>query len=236
VDLHSLTPGSKTGGLLLAAFQAGKTEPLEWVQVTVGHLVVTVSRDAMKAQLGDRKGVRLPVSYAEAVEICRALDCVSPTEAICNAMFEQAKVQLGCVPLVVKAGDSAKMDTVEFTLRFHDAVERQIAACGSPGGLVAGAWKHWLLHPRLGEKGAVNYGFWDKSRNPPAPVQRAGAQHDARHYDYSQLLQPVKREARTFTGQGVDLLDYLSQRDSALARHLDAYRATPAQRVSEFDP
>jgi hypothetical protein len=225
MDLLSSAPGSRTGGLLLAAFQAGKTDPIEWVEVTVGDLIVSVARDAMKAPLGARKGVRLPVTYSEAVTICRALDCVSPTEAICDAMFEQAKPQLTLVPLVLKASDSARMGTVDFTLRFHDAVEKQIADCGVPCGLLAGAWKYWLLHPRIGEKGAVNYGFWDKSRTPPKLVQPAGAKHDASHYDYSQLLQPVKRVARTFMGQGVDLLDYLGHKESQLQRYLEAYRA-----------
>ncbi len=91
---------SNTGGLLLAAFRAGKTEEIRWTEIRLGDLVITVAEDAMKAQIGDRNGVRLPVSYAEAVTICRELGCISPTQAICDAMFAQAKAQLNFVPLV----------------------------------------------------------------------------------------------------------------------------------------
>ena len=45
----------------------------------------------MKAPLGDRTGVRLPVSYAEAVTICRELECIAPTQQIADAMFAQAR-------------------------------------------------------------------------------------------------------------------------------------------------
>src|SRR5215213_1158756 len=91
---------SKTGGLLLSAFRAGQTEEIRWVEVQVGDLVITVAEDAMKAPLGDQKGVRLPVSYAEAVAICRELGCIPPTQAMCDAMFSQAKAKLHFVPLV----------------------------------------------------------------------------------------------------------------------------------------
>jgi hypothetical protein len=211
---------------LLAAFQAKQTEEICWTEIKVGDLLVTVAEDAMKAPLGGRAGVRLPVSYAEAMAICRELECVAPTQEIADAMFAQAKAQLNFVPLVRTAADSAKMTTVDFTLRFNDGVEKQLSTCDrSAGGLIAGAWKHWLLHPRVVERGAVNYGFWDKSKKPPKPIQSPGGQHDAAHYDYSQLLQPVKRMARrAATGEEVDLLDYIASHDRVPAPHLQRFR------------
>lgn len=221
----SVSGSAKTRGLLLSAFQAKQTEPICWTEIKLGDLVVTVAEDAMKAPLGDRTGVRLPISYAESITICRELGCIVPTQQIADAMFAQAKAQLNFVPLVRTAADSAKMTTVEFTLRFHDGVEKQLATFDrSAGGLAAGAWKYWLLHPRVVERGAVNYGFWDKSKKPPKPVQSPGAQHDAAHYDYSQLLQPVKRMARRAdTGQVVDLLDYIGSRDRMPAPQLQRF-------------
>ncbi len=221
----SLAPSAKTGGLLLQAYQNGETEEIRWVDVKLGDLIVTVASDAMKAQLNDRGFVRLPVTYKETIEICRDLECIAPTQAMCDAMFAQAKSQLNFVPLVRTAADSAKMPTVEFVLKFHDGVEKQIAALKQEdAGLVCGAWKYWILHPRLNVLGAVNYGFWDKSKRPAQVIQTPGARHDPAHYDYSQLLQPVQRKARhATTGAEVDLLEYIAQKDKVAAKYLDPY-------------
>jgi hypothetical protein len=143
-------------------------------------------------------------------------------------MFTQAKAQLGAIPLVHTAADARLMTTVDFVLRFHDACEKQLAGQGlAPGALRFGAWKLWILHPRIVEKGAVNYGFWNKATRPPTVIQTPGAQHDPQHYDYSQLLVPVKRMARKAdTGEAVDLLDDIAKRDKVPARYLDPYRVT----------
>jgi N-acetylmuramoyl-L-alanine amidase len=225
VETKSLPGSSRSGGLLLAAFRAGQTEEINWTEVTVGDLVITVAADAMKATLNGRSGVRLPVSYADTVTICRELGCVAPTQAMCDAMFAQARSQLALVALVRTAADSTKLATVDFSLRFDDGVHKQLAAIVPPApGLVFGAWKLWILHPRIAEKGAVNYGFWDKTRKPPRPVQTVGGQHDANHSDYSQVLQPVKRMARDArTGAEVDLLEYIEKHDRVPARYLDVY-------------
>ncbi len=220
---------TKTAGLLLAAFRAGQTEALTWVDLPVGDLTVTVAADAMKAPLAGRAGVRLPVSYAEAVILCRELECVSPTQAIADAMFAKAASQLSYVGLVLTAADSAKMTSVDFALKFDDGVRKQLAAKPpAEPGLTFGAWKLWLLHARLAERGAVNYGFWDKSRKPPRPIQTVGGKHGPSHYDYSQLFQPVKRWARkTATGEPVDLLEHIARKDRVAPRFLDPYRQAP---------
>lgn len=224
--IQNLAPSAKTGGLLFDAFRAGKTKDIRWVDVKFGELVITVASDAMKAPLEDRGFVRLPVSYKETIQICQDLDCVAPTKEICDAMFAQAKTQLTFVPLVRSAADSAKMCTVEFVLKFHEGVEKQLAAANQiDQGLICGAWKYWLLNQRLSLRGAVNYGFWDKSQKPPRVIQTVGACHDASHYDYSQLLQPIKRLARRAdTGAEVDLLDYFAAKDKILRNYLDVYQ------------
>lgn len=227
-DQGTTLPGSaKAAGLLLTAFREGRTEEIQWTDVTVDGIIVTVATDAMKATINDKVGVRLPVSYAEAITICTALGCVSPTQKICDAMFAQAKAQLTAVPLVMTASDATRMSDVDFVLRFHDRVQNQLVATDAAAAdLVFGAWKLWLLHPRLVERGAVNYGFWDKSHKPVRVIQTPGAQHDPAHYDYSQLLVPVKRMAkRVGTGEPVDLLDYIASTEKVPTRFLDPYRA-----------
>lgn len=223
----TLAPSAKTGGLLLEAHLNGETEEIRWVDVKLGDLIITVASDAMKAPLNDRGFVRLPVTYKETIQICRDLECIAPTQAMCDAMFAQAKSQTLAVPLVIKSSDSAKMPTVEFALKFHDGVEKQLAALNQQDqGLICGAWKYWLLHPRLNVLGAVNYGFW-KSKRPPSVYQTPGARHDPAHYDYSQLLQPVQRKARRAdTNEEVDLLAYIAEKEKIPAKYLDVYEPT----------
>jgi hypothetical protein len=226
--LSTLAPSAKTGGLLLQAYQNGETEEIRWVDVTLGDLIISVASDAMKAPLNDRGFVRLPVTYKETIEICRDLECIAPTQAICDAMFAHAKSQLNFVPLVRTAADSAKMPTVEFVLKFHDGVEKQIAAAKQEDpGLIAGAWKYWILNQRLNVLGAVNYGFWDKSKKPAQVIQTVGARHDPAHYDYSQLIQPIQRKARkAATGEEVDLLEYIAQKEKIPPKYIDVYQPT----------
>lgn len=221
-----VTPDSPTRGILLEAFLAGRTLPLTWTEVAVGPLRVTVATDALKAPLLGRPAVRLPVAYGEAVTLSRALDAIVPTRGIADAMFAQAKARLGYVGLVRTQADAARMRSVAFTLRFHDRVEAQLAAGPvAAEDLVFGAWKVWLLHRRLTVRGAVNYGFWDITKAPPVPVQDVGARHDATHYDYSQLLQPVRRMARRADdGSVVDLLDVIAAEDKVPSTFLDPYR------------
>ncbi len=127
------------------------------------------------------------------------------------------------------------MTTAEFTLRFHEGVEAQLAAHDRSGSsLVAGAWKFWILHPRIAERGAVNYGFWDKRKKPPSPIQNVSARHDESHYDYSQLLQPIKRMARrASTGEPVDLIEYIASSDRVAAMYLEQYKPGAAEHGSE---
>lgn len=231
----TLAPNAKVGGLLLRAFEDGKTEEIRWVDVTVGDIVITVASDAMKGPLNDQM-VRLPVSYRETILLCRQLDCIAPTQAMCDAMFAQAKSQTLAVPLVMQASDSAKMMNVEFIMKFHAGVEKQLAALNQPDpGLICGAWKYWLINQRLNVLGAVNYGFW-KSKKPPSVFQTPGARHDPAHYDYSQLLQPVKRMAkRVDTGEEVDLLKYLADKEKIPAKYLDVYEPSSIINFSDED-
>src|SRR5262249_37904977 len=90
----------RTGGRLLQAHKIGGVDEIQWTEVEVGDLTLTVASAALRGSLDDRTGVRLPVSYQETIQICRELGCVAPTQAMADAMFAQAKAQLTFVPLV----------------------------------------------------------------------------------------------------------------------------------------
>ncbi|MFT3764736.1 MAG: N-acetylmuramoyl-L-alanine amidase [Minicystis sp.] len=230
---------TKAHGLLLRAFREGALEPISWVDVTVGDLIVTVASDALEAPLGDQASLRLPVSYQDAIEICRGLDCVSPTLGIFDAMFAQAKAQLPLANLP----PGPDLDSIGYTIEFNRRIDAALAKRGTaPGDLVAGAWKLWLLHANLDVSpfrphGSVNRGFWDPSQRPPRFIQQAGIAHNDQHVDYSQVLQPVKRTARVAaTGAAVDLLDVIQKRDRVPAKYLDVYRPARVARLAPAAP
>ena len=220
------TSEPKTGGLLRAALDAGTADPITWTDVLVGDLRVTVASDAIKASAGGRDHVRLPVTYAEQVAIMATNGWISPTKAIADAMYKQAKVRLVYVGLVMKPADEDRMQTVDFSLRFDAGVAKQLDGKDfDEADLVFGAWKLWILNARIVEKGAVNYGFWDAKGNT---IQTVGGQHDAAHYDYSQLLQPVKRWATIdATDEAVDLAAYFAKQDKIPQSYLDPYGVAP---------
>lgn len=192
------------GGLMLKAIKEGKHEPIQWVQVHVGGLVVLMARDALSARNGGAP-LRLPVSYADTVEACRILGCIAPTKEICDAAYEASSKygRLDFRGLVRTEADTARMTSLDFSEKFNAGIERQLQA-KPHSNILAGPWKYWILHPRIVEKGAVNYGGWDASGTP---IQTVGGRHDATHFDYSQLLQPVQRVAY-LDGRPVDLIDH----------------------------
>lgn len=199
----SVRSGS-AGGLLLKAIKEDRHLPIQWIQVPVGRLVVTMARDAVSAKVGPST-LRLPVSFSDTVAACKLLGCIAPTKEICDAAYELSSKDGRLIfrGLVRNENDAANMTSLDFTEKFNGDIERQLRA-NPHGGMIAGPWKYWILHPRIVEKGAVNYGGWNSEGSP---IQTVGGRHDATHFDYSQLLQPVQREAR-LDGRPIDLLDH----------------------------
>lgn len=208
------------GGLLLRAIREDKHEPIQWVDLPVGDLIVTIARDAVAARVGEST-LRLPVSYADTVEACHILGCVAPTKEIVDAAYEASTRDGRLVfhGLVRTKADTAKMMSLDFSERFNAGIERQLAQLPH-GGVIAGPWKYWILHPRIVEMGAVNYGGFGADGKP---IQTVGGRHDATHYDYSQLFQPVRREARTRDGRPVDLVEHFLSLGLPKA-YVEAYR------------
>ena len=202
--LSTLRQG-EAGGYLLRALRDGIHELIEWVDVTVGDLVVSMARDAVRARAGSVP-LRFPVSYADTVEACRLLGCIAPTKEIVDAAYAESNKagRLVFHGLVKGPEDLARMTSLDFTVRFSTGIDRQLEQAPR-AGMAAGAWKYWILHPRIVEKGAVNYGGFDATGRP---VQTVGGRHDAGHIDYGQLFQPVRRQARTVSGKPVDLVDH----------------------------
>ena len=221
-----MTPDTvSTRGLLARAFAEGSIAPIEWVDLELDGLRITVAGDAVRASVDDEL-LRLPLSYEEQVAICRERDWVSPWLELCAAMVKQATRRPASMGLVRDGHpeDQTAMRTLGFSRRFSRRLDGLFAA--APPGLAAGPWKWWILHPQLAVRGAVNHGAYGE-RVAGVPVQGVGTAHDQSHWDYMQILQPVKRVAVDMqSGRQVDLLQYLAPR--VPARFLDVYREQPA--------
>ncbi len=213
-------PSDTAGGLLLRAVQNGDFEQPEWRSVEVeSGLVVEVMADALKASIKvqnaqtnaiDTLSIRLPVSYRDQVEIARKLGAISLTAEWWDRVWQSADLKI--IP---------RTQQPDGTLAQSIAHSRSIDEQGARAGvLVRDVGKGWILHPRLSERGAVNYGWIDPASR--MPLQSVGGRHDAGHYDYSQTAVLVKRSA-TQNGLAVDLLELLSTRGID-RRFLDAYR------------
>jgi hypothetical protein len=193
-----------SSGLLLAAAERGELDTIQWTEIDAGGgLLVTVSNDALKAKIPEvERPIRLPASYAETIEICKALGCLPPTQAVSDAIWAAAAVIVPPHGLVITAADVQLMNTVEWSIKHNDAID---AANLDPSLLVADVGKDWILDNGIAQRGAVNYG-WRVSKTHL--LQPLGHAHDAAHWDYSQVLRAVKREA-VLNGTTIDLLDYL---------------------------
>ncbi len=193
-----------SSGLLLAAAERGEIDVIQWTEIDAGGgLLVTVSNDALKARIPEvERPIRLPASYAETIAICNALGYLPPTQAVSDAIWAAAAVIVPPRALVLNAADARRMNTVEWSIRHNDAID---AADLDPALLVADVGKDWILDNGIARRGAVNYGW---RVNKTRLLQPLGHAHDAAHWDYSQVLRVVKREA-VLNGTTIDLLDYL---------------------------
>lgn len=224
-----MTASRLSGGLLLAAVLAGDHVPPCWADLDLGGgLVVCVATDALRAPVPEAADpIRLPASYAETIQICRAMGSLPPTREISDAVWAAAAVHVVPRGLVMTAADAAQMATVEWSLRHAAAIETSLRARADagaggaidPGALVADVGKDWILDNGIALRGAVNYGWRASAMHLLQPL---GHGHNAQHWDYSQVLRLVKRCAR-LDGAEVDLLDLLVAR-GLVERWAAAYR------------
>jgi len=217
-------PGGSARGLLLEAHRRGELEPIVMTEIPVPALgvIVTVALDALRAKI-DGRSLRLPVTYAEQREIARDLGMLSPTKEIVDAVWAAStKIEpIGLFNVAEQRG--LPLDALELVLTLNDDVDRAIVGAGlGPDALVRPLGKTWIVHPRIVEIGAVNYGWHTKAGKP---IQSVGGRHDANHTDYSQLAHDlVSRSARRIdTGETVDLLDVYRAKFPEIASDLEQY-------------
>lgn len=204
------------GHRLLQAVQAGQIEPPTWIEVpwTAAGVVLRVSADALRAPV-DGKSLRLPVSWAESMEIDRALDCVPLTAEISDLIWQASTMKVDPRPLgewstpEQQKASSVGMRSLDWCARFTDSLDSRIAG---HSGLVADVGKDWILSPRLLLQPAlgVTYG-WRYSTGKP--IQGLGSEkelpaHNDQHYDYSQ----TKRLVQRWTVDGQDVLKVYQSR------------------------
>lgn len=223
-DVYELRDSA--GGVLLACLRAGRVQEPKWARVRLADgLEVEVTTDAIMGQITVKWPelvtgyMRLPVTYTEQIEIARHFNAVSPTQEIWDASFDQAKHKIDVPPDEVKDLFSSK--TPDGSIEQSALFSTLINSTGAFTELARDVGKGWILHPRLSERGAVNYG-WINAATKKA-VQSPGAVHGPSHFDYSQTCVLVKRKARR-DGKDVDLLEELERRTGIERRFLDVYR------------
>ena len=186
--------GDDTDELLrnpVKAWKAGKVDNFAWVPLKVGDYTLEVAPDCLSVN-----GVRLPVSFADTLAICKGQDMVPNTKLICEARWNlgekltilRTRPPNNRGPDLVLAKEtrewSGKIGPVTKTLKM-------------------GPWKEWVLDDVKTFGQATNFGLWGPNGKP---IQSLGHRHDQFHVDDTQFFAPVRRVAY-FKGAKVNLLD-----------------------------
>lgn len=214
-------PAAISGGLLRKAVEAGQFEAPVWIEVEWDGLLLQVGAHALRARVGDAL-LRLPVSWQDTLAICKKLGWCPPTAAISDAIWKAATVRIPPVPMgnfstPEKAKEtSKKMVRLAFCQQHNQNVDSKIPP-DRASELCATEGKDWILSKRnlTTPKAATTYG-WHQPNGKPiqglGPDEKPPA-HDDAHFDQTQVLRPIKRQARRkLDGALVDLLDELEAR------------------------
>lgn len=172
------------------AMRAGIVDSIVWVPLQFEELVLTVAAEFLSVE-----GVRIPLSWSEELELCRAWGWMPPTVAVVDRRWELADRRLVFTPEVPK--DLRTEAGIAQVLRVNAALPPV-----APAVLAEGP-KAWVFDPAATKTAAVNYGLF----RPDGTVwQSPGHKHDANWKDYSQMFAPVQRKA-TLGGNEIDLLE-----------------------------
>lgn len=177
------------------AWREGKVDNFAWVPLTVGDYQLEVSPDCLAVN-----GIRLPVSFADVVAICKSQDMVPNTKAVCDARWAQGdkRIVLRDRPPTNHGPDAQlAIETRQWSAKIGPITKV----------LKMGPWKEWVLNDVLLPKQATNYGLWGPNGSP---IQSLGHRHNDLHVDDSQFFAPIRRTA-LFKGQRVNLLDELAR-------------------------
>ena len=215
---------------VLEAIRQGALDPIVWSAVdcsTDDHQgTIYVTSDALSLASVETAGpngessqgehVRFAVSAYLAQDIADLLGCCQTTARIEDLSWLQADVQVE--PQLMPA--TAAMTTTLYMLDYSARVDRAI---NGRSGLVRTVGKSWVLTPdlighRLGQVGAVNYGFHTEKpvgahgpfRSPSGLTmwQTLGHAHNYRHSDESQTLVLVRPDMLV-DGQTVAVADVM---------------------------
>lgn len=218
-DLPPIAPfdvAATAGGLLLQAVEKGFFEAPAWVQVEWQGLLIEVGAHALRSKVGDRL-LRLPVSWLDVLTISRKLGWTPPTSGLSDAIWKAATVRVPAMPF----GDfstperakvtSKKMHLLEFVKIHNERLDAKIPK-ERFSELTCSEGKDWILSKRnlTSPKAATTYGWHGENGTP---IQGLGPDaklpaHDDLHFDQTQVLRPIKRQARRRSdGAVVDLLD-----------------------------
>lgn len=201
----ALSDDSEAGGLLIRAIRAGQHERITWTPIRVEDITVIMAADAVRARVGG-EALRLPITYAEQIEAARIIGAVSPTKEIIDAAYRQSDPRVPFVGLTKDTADLARMGTLGVVRRFNATIDKARGAAEADQMCFAG--KAWIVNNALRAKGAVNYGAFGRDGVPIQTVCERHC-HGPSHYDYSQLLWLVRREAIGSKGEAIDILDWM---------------------------
>jgi len=178
-------------------------------------------------------GVRLPATAHELQEIADLVGGMLMTPRVIDLIWLQAKIKFDAA--LNTPYPSAKNPTIFATSHIHhahEAIEKKIADAGGDDGygLISCVGKYWCVYEQLAQKGmiqgdwtACNYGWFTKVASGPGLTpgtqcwQRPGFQHNKQHWDPSQTIRLMYRQALLVhpdgTDEGVDLHDVAGNPD-----------------------
>jgi hypothetical protein len=232
-SIVSSGPNDSAAGLLLAAARAGKLRPFGFVEVKLPHrdLIVTVLREPLQAMV-DGEWLALGVSGEEQKAICQVLGLLPPTAEIVDAAYEGAQFQIAGKGLRRSDADDARMHSIGFAKAHNANVRAAIAAkTDDPDAVVRDWGKSLPIHPKMLERGFVEYGWRGADGRPIQPLGSGG--HNASYADYSQLTENLcLPTARRVSDESVtvDLFDEYKRwfQGAAMAAIIDSYRSPNA--------
>jgi hypothetical protein len=215
-------PNAPASWGLAAAVAAGIAEPISWVTVPYepDGVLLVVPADALRMPFPQAGGrvMRVPCSYREQVQLCRAQGWASMTVAWAQAVWKAAPKKQRPVELVVTAADAYAMGTLAFLEHAEDLRDAEVAGY-APGEWGRGMLKGWYVDPMMSEQGAdgaCNWGFVEPNGQPD---QTPGGRHNNLQIDYSQALYDfVPRWLARLDGSGwVDAVELQCARFPSLA-------------------
>lgn len=177
---------------------------------------MTWSQDVLPGPSHD--GVRMATNARKLQEIADAMYCMPLTPKVLDLVWDAAGKPDGTrfESVVNIHGQIVAVSHVHVV---HEAVEAALGAAGGDrGGFIASVGKYWvlcntLLRGKFGKLQAVNYGWYSHQAPNPSVTgngkvwQGIGARHDVGHFDPSQVIRLMYRQAKLLRAGSSDWED-----------------------------